>query len=1154
MTGQLRWRRFSAPPARKAALCLLLGIASASLSAQDYRANIAGRVTDPAGAVVPGAVVRATGVATNVETRATTNAEGLYVIPFLPPGEYKVAAEAAGFKSAVRPNIVLQVNDRMTLDFSLQVGDVKDSVTVTGEGPLLTPESSSLGQVISNKTIVELPLNGRNPLALQQLVSGVIPTGQSGNVNLTRPWDTNGVSDISVSGAPNRGNMITLNGVYAKGGNQVAFTPSIDAVEEFKVQKNSYDAEVGHAAGGTINVATKSGTNQLHGSMYEFLRNQALDANNFFANRTGAVKPKFHMNQFGATAGAPVVIPGLYNGTNRTFWFFNWESVRQNTPPSTSFTTVPTDAQRGGDFSSLRTAAGALVTIYDPSTVAAVPDKPGAYTRTPFPGNVVPGTRQSAIAKNVLAYIPSPNRPGNPVTGAQNYVTSGGGVLNYDQYGTRIDHNFGEKSRIFGYLGIANYGADNLNLFNNLTTASTSFQKTRLASVDYIRSLQQDFILNARLGFSRKYEGTRPGSAGFEVASLGFPQGLVTQLPYQVFPQFSIGDNTSLGHGGPSYNASDGWNASAGFTKVKSRHTIKFGMYGLLLREYDDRGAGSGSAGAYSFGRNWTQANPLQASADSGWGAASFLLGLPSSGVVGVGGYQATQTTYWEFYFQDDWKVTDRLTLNLGLRYEFQGATTDRFDRVIRSFDWGYQPTFSAAAQAAYLKNPYPGLTSLNIKGAPIFAGVNGASRSYLDPELDNWGPRFGLAYKLNNRAVLRAGFGAFYNPRLTGVDLGGFNTSTNMVTTVDSVTPLNTLANPFPNGLNLLPCGSRNPECLMGTDITFRNPKVQTPSVLNYSTGLQYELPGRWLLDAAYVGSTTRRFNPSWAPNAPDVSYLALGNQLLSAVPNPFYGLIPASAGTLGGRNIPLYQLLSKMPNYPTTRSMAVAGVGHNTYHSAQFSIERRFANDFSLLSSYTWSKLMAHNSYMNPGFSDAFEHMVADIDRTNRLVVNGIYHLPVGKGKRFSPGSAIVDAIIGGWQLSGVASFQSGAPIKTGGNTIATGQSVRISNPTIDKWFNTAAFAVQPGVAQPFGLRTLTQYISEFRGMGIANYDVSVNKNFQLSERFRLQFRSEFFNFFNRVQFGSPNVGVTSSTYGMITSQANIPRQIQFGLKLIY
>ncbi|MCC6585457.1 MAG: TonB-dependent receptor [Bryobacterales bacterium] len=1124
------------------------------LVGQSTRGTITGKVVDTTGSSVPGATVKATNTAEQTAVEASTDAAGYYVLPQVPLGPYTLLVEAKGFKGFRQEGIIIHVNDKLTIDVMLAVGEVRETVTVSGEAPLLTPESSSLGQVINNRTIVELPLNGRNPFALQQLVAGVIPTGQSGNVNLTRPWDTNSVSDVSVNGAPNRGNMITLNGVYSKGGNQVAYTPSVDAVQEFKVQKNSYDAEAGHVAGGTINVATKSGTNDLHGTMYEFLRNDKFDANNFFANRTGAAKPKFRMNQFGATAGGPLLIPKVYNGKDKTFWFFNWESVRQSTPPATSFTTVPTDAQRGGDFSMLRTPAGAAITLFDPLTVQPDPNRSGAYVRQPFAGNRIPGDRINPIAKAVLGYIPGPNRSGDPTTGAQNYVSSGGGTLQYNQFGGRIDHSFGEKSRIFGFIGVANYSTDNFNLFNNLTTASSGFQNTRSFAVDYVRNFRPDFLMNLRAGFARKYEGSAIGSAGFSPATLGFPQTLVSQLPALVFPQFSIGDATGLGSSGPSYNASDGTNLHAGFTKVKGRHTMKWGTYYLLLREYDGRGSDSGASGQYSFGRNWTQRDPIVGSADSGWGLATFLLGIPSSGQVGVGAFQALQTQYYEFYFQDDWKVTSRLTLNLGMRWEYQGATTDRYDKVVRAFDWGYVPSYAAAAQAAYAKSPYAGLQSINVMGAPIFAGANGQSRSYLNPERDNWAPRIGMAYQVNKRLVWRGGFGIFFNPRLTGVDSSGFNTTTPLITTIDSVTPIASISNPFPNGLNLVPCAKRSPECLTGASFTFRNPNNKTPEVLSYSAGFQYEMQGGWLLEGSYVGSTTRRFNPSWAINAPPVSSLALGTQLLGSVPNPFFGLIPASTGALGQRNISLAQLLAPLPNNLYTNSTSVYGVGHNTFHSAQFSLERRFRNDFSLLSSWTWSKLMAHSNYMNTGFSDQFENMVADIDRTHRVVINGVWELPVGKGKRLNADSAILDHIIGGWQISGVGSFQSGGPIRTPSNAVATGQAVLLANQTIDRWFNTGAFMVQPGVPQPIGQRTLTQYISSFRNKGISNIDMSASKSFKLTERFRLQFRSEFFNALNRVQWGNPDTSITGSNYGKITSQANIPRQIQFGLKLIY
>jgi hypothetical protein len=962
------------------------------------------------------------------------------------------------------------------------------------------------------------------------------------------------VSDISVSGAPNRGNMITLNGVYAKGGNQVSYTPSIDAVEEFKVQKNSYDAEYGHVAGGTINVVTKSGSNQLHGSAYEFLRNDKLDANSFFANRSGAAKSKFRMNQYGLTAGGPLLLPKLYNGRDRTFWFFNWESVRQSTPPSTSMTTVPTSAQRGGDFSALRTSAGAAITLYDPLTATVDPNKPGSYTRSVFPGNLIPGGRISPVAKNILGYIPAPNRTGDSVTGALNYVSSGGGTLGYRQFSGRLDHNLGTRGRIFGFIGVADYDTQNFSLFGNPSTASSAVQGTRSASIDYLYTIQPNFLMTARVGFSRKKEGNLPGSLGFDLASLGFPKSFVSQLPALNFPQVSIGDSTSLGSSGPSYNASDGLNSSVSFNKVKGRHTLKWGFFHLLMREYDGRGSDSGPAGVYSFGRNWTQADPITSSANSGWGLATYMLGLPSSGQVGVGAFQALQTNYYEYYFQDDFRLNSRLTLNVGLRWEYQGGTTERYNKILRAFNGDYTPSYASAAQAAYAQNPNVNLASLNVKGGPLFAGINGQSRSYLDPEYDNWAPRVGLAYKATQRMVWRAGFGAFYNPRLTGVDSAGFNTTTPMVTTVDSVHPVGSLDNPFPNGLNLVPCATRSAECLTGSSYNVRNPKNQTPSVLSYSTGMQYELPGHWLFEGSYVGSVTRRFNPSWGVNAPPASALALGTTLLSAVPNPFYGLIAASTGSLGQKTIPLYQLLSPRPSLLYSTTSTIAGVGHNNYHSGQFSLERRFSGDFSLLSSWTWSKLMARSTFMNSGFSTALENQVADIDRTHRVVVNGVWELPFGVGKRFKLHSSVLNQIAGGWQLSGVGSFQSGGPIKTSSGAVATGQSVTVSEQSISRWFNTGAFAVQTGLPQPFGQRTLTQYISQFRNHGISNFDFSAAKSFRITEKARLQFRGEFFNALNRAQWGNPDTGITSSNYGKITSQANIPRQIQLGLKLTY
>jgi hypothetical protein len=1135
--------------------CWLLLGSALQLLGQGYRGTITGKVIDPTGRSVPGATVKATNLNDNAVGQATTDGNGYYAIPYLSLGPYKLAVEARGFKASVREGFDLRVNDHLSIDISLQVGEVKESVTVSGEAPLLTPDSASLGGVISNRQVVDLPLNGRNAFALQQLQVGVIPTGQSGNVNLTRPWDTNSVSDITVNGAPNRGNMITLNGVYSKGGNQVSYTPSIDAVQEFKVQRNSYDAEYGHVAGGTINVATKTGTNEFHGSAYEFIRNNHLDANTFFNNKNGTKKALFQMNQFGATIGGPAMLPKLYNGKDKTFWFFNYESVRQGQPPSTSLLTVPTDAQRSGDFSSTLFSNGSLITLYDPLTTRPDPVNSGKFLRDPFTGNKIPANRVNAISKNVMAFIPGPNLPGLPVTGLNNYIATGGGKQDYDQWGTRVDHEFGSATRMFAFVGIANFTNANPNIFHNIATDSGALQNTRSVALDVVHSFSPRLIMNVRYGYARKLERSFYASDGYDPAQLGFPAALVSQLPHVNFPSFGIGDaGGSFGIGGPSFNASDGHNLTGIMTRATGRHTVKFGTYILLMREFDDRGGGGGSAGQYSFGRDWTQMDPYVPSATQGFGFATFLLGYPSSGQTSRGAMWATQTVYYEFFVQDDFKVTPRLTLNLGMRYEYQGGTTDRFDRILRDFNPSYVPSFAAAAQAAYAASPISQVpaSSFKVTGGTIFAAVNGVTRNQLDPERSSFAPRFGLAYRVSNRMVWRLGGGTFYNPRLTGINITGFNVVTPMVTTLDGLVPYNTLSNPFPSGLLQNPAASRSQEALVGQSFGFTNPKNRTPRIVNWSTGFQYELPKGILVEASYVGSDTARFNLGRPLNMYDPKYLALGSGLNQQVSNPFYGLIPANTGALGAKTVALQQLLAPYPEYTVGGfSYAVPGIGHNRYHSGQFSVERRFAGGLGVLASYTISKLMTRSSFMNGNYSDALESVIADIDRPQRLVTTFVWELPFGRGRSLGRNwSGPVNHLLGGWQLNGIGSFQSGQAIPISG-VIATGQPAHLSSgQSIDYYLNKAAFAVQPS----FTLRTMSARLSDVRTPGINNWDLSVVKDFRAFERMRVQFRSEFFNAFNRTQFGNPDTGINSSTFGRISSQYNIPRQIQFGLKILF
>ncbi|MCX6620833.1 MAG: carboxypeptidase regulatory-like domain-containing protein, partial [Acidobacteria bacterium] len=489
------------------------------LNAQGYRATLDGRITDPSGAAVPNAAIALTNTEDNTGQKAKSNSDGRWTIPYVAPGSYTLSVEAKGFRKYVRDGFTVHVNDVLTFPVALQVGDLQQTITVSGDTPLLTPESASLGQVITNHVVTEMPLNGRNVMTLMSLASGVLPTNYSVGYSGVRPFDTGTPTYITTSGAPEKSNLFLLNGTWGKGGLNTGYVPSPDSVQEFKMQKNPYDAEYGHASGAVANVVTKSGTNEFHGTLLFFHRNSALDANAFFSNKVGRPKTPFHYNQFGGTLGGPVTLP-RYNGKNRTFFFFNYEGLREIAQATTIRTTVPTALQKTGDFSATRTAGGAAVNIYDPLTVAADPARPGQFIRQPFAGNRIPQARFSTVAKNVLGYYPGANAPGDSATGLFNLLYPGSYPIRFDQYGGRVDHTISDKSRFYTMFGIAPYKTDTSGFPNR--SGSFGGESTRHATVDYVRILSPNLVMDVNYGFNRKNYGWRVADNGFDVASLGF--------------------------------------------------------------------------------------------------------------------------------------------------------------------------------------------------------------------------------------------------------------------------------------------------------------------------------------------------------------------------------------------------------------------------------------------------------------------------------------------------------------------------------------------------------------------------------------------------------------------------------------------------------
>ncbi|MEO7145127.1 MAG: TonB-dependent receptor, partial [Bryobacteraceae bacterium] len=768
-------------------------------------AQITGRVTDPTGGVVPGAAIAVTDVETNLPRAVSSNANGYYTVPQLAPGHYRIHVEKTGFKTIDRTGLDLQVDQVSRIDFKLEIGGLQQTVTVSSQGPVLDQETSSLGQVVQSKQVLELPLLGRNPYALGALVPGVrMATGMN---NL--PVDQITTSSASINGQRGNMNEYLLDGApnTAAASNQPIIYANVDSVQEFKVQTNSYSAEYGRAAGGVFNVVTKSGTNDAHFTAYEFFRNDALNANDYFANRAGQPPPPFKFNQFGGTLGAPLVLPKLYDGHNKTFFFLSTELVRF-TQGVTFSGTIPNPAQLAGDFSNARNAAGKLITIYDPLTTQPNPAG-GGFLRSPFPGNVVPASRINAVARNISKYWPSPNAAGALYTGTNNYVRTAGDNIQKNTFSVRVDHNFTDNTKLFtrysyddtpdgrsAAYGVADAGSP--------TPGVQDFTRYNAVSeLDHIFS--PALIGMLRGSFSRLSNFRNPSSNGFDIGALGFPAGLAAEIgaprsfPSITVTGFSVSGSIpndavggSLGNTGLIAFGMNNYALQGSLTRTFSTHTLKVGGEARVIR-FNTAQTGD-SATTFGFNNAFTQGpNPAQASATSGIALATFLLGI-AGGSVTPSPYLAMQTVYWAGYLQDDWKLTNRLTLNLGLRYDVELPRTDRFNQFT-NFNYGAVPPLTAP--------------ELSLHGALSFVGVNGVSRGQYNPDLNNFAPRVGFAWSVTPKTVVRAGGGLFYAP-MTGIGgapasfgISGFDTTTSIVTSLDGFTPITYLNNPYPNGLN---------------------------------------------------------------------------------------------------------------------------------------------------------------------------------------------------------------------------------------------------------------------------------------------------------------------------------------------------------------
>ncbi|MBT9330821.1 TonB-dependent receptor [Paracidobacterium acidisoli] len=1184
-----------------------------SASAQNIFGSIVGTVSDSTGAALSGATVTVTNGGTGEKRNITTDGSGNYQALSLVPGQYSVDVDSAGFKHFSRTGIDVVVDQAARVNVAMSVGEQTQQITVTSAAPIMQTENASLGQVVQGKAVTNIPLNGRNVLALVALVPGVVPQGSSSG-NLTGQ-NVFAAGNYQIGGGNANQGSVLLDGapVNTSYGNTVELVPDQDVIQEFRVQTNNNTAEFGMYTGGVINMATKSGSNAFHGTAYEFLRNTNLDANDFFAKRSGAGREAFHQNQFGGNIGGPIK-------KDKYFFFGDYQGFRQSYG-HLYLVNVPTPAELNGDFS-----AETVDPIYDPLTTCSsqknpIPGNPActpaqltgnAPMRQQFSYNGVPNVidpaRFSSVAKNLVAFPDwaAQNQTGQssvygPINNFSKFGTTGG---NNDQYTIRGDQTLSEKQRLFErYTHWKSSNTPSNPYGNGLITGdpiSPEAFTTQQGVVGDTYIFNPTTIADIHVSYLRWNYQRTPGLLGYDETKLGWPSymGQISALNdltnSTTPPKISLASPTlTTGGTGYIFSINNNYVIAPTFTKIIGNHTIKAGadLRRLEMNYFQNNSPG----GVFTFDNIFTSANPsnttlipqgsttplLQASGNS---FASFLLGYVAqnaSQTVQIAP-PTYQTLYYQgYYVQDTWNATPKLTLTLGLRYEIPGVYVERHNNA---------DTFNPTEI-----NPVVG-----VPGAfDLVASPQHPARGVRNEHFNNFSPRIGVAYRLDDKTVLRTGWGKFVIPsdlQFPEAPLqAGVNFLNNIMvqSTNGNLTPANTFDNPYPGGL--LGAPHRNPDyqqTLLGGNAQALYANEPNGATYQWNVAVQRELPYGIALEAAYAGLHGSNLPVSVPINQVPDKYLyqaaadptceasAPNCFLNQQATNNFYGKV--SQGVLQKPTVLYSQTVRPFPQYGSiSNSGHYAGVSN--YNALELKLEKRFASGGTLLGAYTFSKLLTNAEYLTSwldstttaGFQDyntwqTSEYSLSSFDSRQRLVVSYVYGLPIGKGGKFlANASAPVNAIVSGWGVNGVTTFQEGYPLGLtmatnnignyvyGGSTrpnVVSGMKKKYSGSIYNRlggklsqntYFNVGAFAA-PAVFQ-YGDESRTD--NALRTPGIANYDMALYKNTPIHENVNFELRVEAFNLFNRVQFGSPNSVIGSGTTGQITTDLNQPRLLQIG-----
>jgi hypothetical protein len=1134
------------------------------LLAQSFTASVRGVVTDPTQAMVPGATVTATDVQRNLNHSATTDGAGRYVFLSLPPGIYKLTAKAQGFRPFASSEFNLQVQQEATIDVSLALAATGTTVEVTATQPLLNMTSASLGQVVGNTYVRELPVVDRAFMRLAYLAPGVTPTNvDPGASNQAYPTNfvSNGVrsstSDVLIDG-------VSVTSIEAGGNadNFLEMSPSLETVQEFKVQSNFFSAEFGNTGGTVVNIASKSGTNELHGSGIWYHRQAELNANSFFAKAQGiATLPDTVKNRYGFSVGGPVVLPKVYKGKNRTFFHVTLERDRELTPGS-QLATVPTSRELAGDFSETLNANGILLPIYNPFDTYTSGSN---VLRLPFAGNVVPKSMQDPIALNVIKYYPQPTSDGNPFTHVNNFYAQGTSASDDTEFIAKVDHVISEKQRLYVRLSREWQRGGAFYAFGK---PADPFQKgpfnsdARTGVLSYALTLSPSTLIEVRVGATAQPVSNVVPSAGFDPTSLGLPAITKTSGILE-FPSFGPSGYSALGTvtNAGSFRATQTENIPYSLTRIKGAHTIKVGgevrLYKLNAHNV------SSPAGSFSFSTGITGENPLVSNSLQGNGLASMLLGWGSSGSYGILAAPASSHHYWGWYAQDDWKIAPGLTLNLGLRYDIERPRTERYDR----YSW-FDPDMPSP-----LNGQVPGY---NLRGGLVFAGPG--QRSPFDTDWNNAQPRIGLAYALDNRTTLRAGYGLYYalSRAIVNSTLGApFDVTTPVQWSLDgNLTRYATLANPWPAGLIAAQGEAKGAATFIGQSLGTNSRPNQNPQYQQWAFSIQRALPLNSVVEINYVGTKGTHLVFPGLQNADRLNpiYWSLGRTALNAlVPNPFYGVITDPTSPLSAKTVQLSSLLRPYPQY-TGLSLSMPNNSNSIYHALQMKFEKHLSRGLTAVASYTWSKMIddsSDNGYSYLGGDSSVqdiwnlrnERSLSVMDVPYRLVTSFSYELPFGRGKALGTSwPKALNLAAGGWALSGVVTFQSGFPIViglTGGNLLeGTQRPNLIGDPSMpgsaedrmNNYFNVNAFSKPAIDTIGSAPRTLNYF-----GPHVFNTDMNLTKKFRVREGHTVELRLEGFNALNDVVFGMPGSSFGSTTFGRITGYAGGmgPRELQVAVR---